>query len=52
MLVGELSGMRTGQARTRAAELLELFELADAADRVVKGYSGGMRRWWTWRPAW
>src|ERR1700728_1715930 len=43
-LVGELSGMRTGQARTRAAELLELFELADAADRVVKGYSGGMRR--------
>jgi ABC-2 type transport system ATP-binding protein len=43
-LVGELSGMRTGQARTRAAELLELFELTDAADRVVKGYSGGMRR--------
>jgi ABC-2 type transport system ATP-binding protein len=44
VLVGELSGMRTGRARTRAAELLELFELADAADRVVKGYSGGMRR--------
>ena len=43
VLVGELSGMRTGQARTRAAELLELFELAGAADRVVKGYSGGMR---------
>jgi ABC-type multidrug transport system ATPase subunit len=41
MLVGELSGMRTGQVRARAAELLEL---ADAADRVVKGYSGGMRR--------
>jgi len=44
VLVGELSGMRTGQARARAAELLDLFELADAADRVVKGYSGGMRR--------
>src|SRR5580700_118002 len=44
VLVGELSGMRTRQARTRAAELLELFDLADAADRVVKGYSGGMRR--------
>ncbi len=44
VLVGELSGMRTIQARTRATELLELFELADAADRVVKGYSGGMRR--------
>jgi len=43
-LVGELSGMRAAEARTRAAELLELFELADAADRVVKGYSGGMRR--------
>jgi ABC-2 type transport system ATP-binding protein len=43
-LVGELSGMRTGQARARAAELLGLFELTDAADRVVKGYSGGMRR--------
>jgi ABC-2 type transport system ATP-binding protein len=44
VLVGELSGMRTGAARARAAGLLELFELADAADRVVKGYSGGMRR--------
>src|SRR5215471_18534620 len=44
VLVGELSGMRTGQARARAAELLELFELTDAAGRVVKGYSGGMRR--------
>ena len=43
MLVGELSGMRTGQARARAAELLELFELADAADRVAKGYSQGAR---------
>jgi len=44
VLVGELSGMRTGLARIRAAELLELFDLAGAADRVVKGYSGGMRR--------
>ncbi|HYB89155.1 MAG TPA: ATP-binding cassette domain-containing protein [Streptosporangiaceae bacterium] len=44
VLVGELSGIRTGQGRARAAELLELFELTDAADRVVKGYSGGMRR--------
>jgi len=43
-LVGELSGMRTRPARTRAAELLADFDLADAADRVVKGYSGGMRR--------
>src|SRR5215475_5390101 len=44
VLVGELSGMGTGQARARAAELLGLFDLTGAADRVVKGYSGGMRR--------
>src|ERR1700751_1666445 len=44
VLIGELSGMATGQARARAAELLGLFELAEAADRGVKGYSGGMRR--------
>ncbi|MEU9881778.1 ATP-binding cassette domain-containing protein [Streptomyces phaeochromogenes] len=31
-------------ARTRAAELLERFDLTDAADRLVKTYSGGMRR--------
>ncbi len=28
----------------RAQELLELVELGDAADRVIKGYSGGMQR--------
>ncbi|MGH9090666.1 MAG: ATP-binding cassette domain-containing protein [Acidimicrobiales bacterium] len=43
-MVGELSGLRGREARHRAAELLERFELADAADRVMKGYSGGMRR--------
>ncbi|MGO8685008.1 MAG: ATP-binding cassette domain-containing protein [Thermoleophilia bacterium] len=44
VLIGELSRLRRQEARRRAVELLELFELADAADRVVKGYSGGMRR--------
>jgi ABC-2 type transport system ATP-binding protein len=44
VLVGELSDMGRRAARTRAAELLEHFELTEAADRVVKGYSGGMRR--------
>jgi ABC-2 type transport system ATP-binding protein len=44
VIVGELSGMRRRPARARAAELLEQFELADAADRIVDGYSGGMRR--------
>ena len=36
-------GARRG-ARAEPSELLERFELADAADRIVKGYSGGMRR--------
>jgi ABC-2 type transport system ATP-binding protein len=44
VLVGELSDMGRAASRTRATELLEQFELSDAADRVVKGYSGGMRR--------
>jgi len=43
-LVGELSDMGRAASRARAAELLAQFELADAADRVLKGYSGGMRR--------
>ncbi len=44
VLVGELSDMGRAAAKARAAELLGQFELADAADRVLKGYSGGMRR--------
>src|ERR1700727_4035261 len=43
-LVGELCDMGRGAAKARAAELLEQFELTHAADRVLKGYSGGMRR--------
>ncbi len=44
VLVGELSDMGRAAARARATELLAQFELTDAADRVLKGYSGGMRR--------
>ena len=44
VMIGELSRLRRAEARRRAVELLELFELTEAADRVVKGYSGGMRR--------
>jgi ABC-2 type transport system ATP-binding protein len=44
MLIGELSRMGRTAARARATELLERFELTFAADRVLKGYSGGMRR--------
>jgi ABC-2 type transport system ATP-binding protein len=39
-----LYGIRGGAVRARAAELLELVGLADAADRRTKTYSGGMKR--------
>jgi ABC-2 type transport system ATP-binding protein len=44
VMVGELSGLRRPAAKARATDLLERFELVDAADRVMKSYSGGMRR--------
>ena len=44
VLCGELSDMGRAESRARARELLAQFELDFAADRVVKGYSGGMRR--------
>ncbi len=44
VLQGRLFGMSTREASARAQELLDLVELADAADRRVKGYSGGMKR--------
>ena len=44
VLLGRLLGASRRQAAQRAAELLELFGLAEAADRPAKGYSGGMRR--------
>jgi ABC-2 type transport system ATP-binding protein len=43
-MVGQLYQMRAKAAKARAAELLEQFDLADAADRPTKTYSGGMRR--------
>ena len=43
-LIGELSRMGRTESKHRATELLERFDLTDAADRVMKGYSGGMRR--------
>ena len=42
--VGRLFHLPTREARSRGTDLLERFDLVDAADRVVKGYSGGMRR--------
>ncbi|MFI8178893.1 ATP-binding cassette domain-containing protein [Actinacidiphila glaucinigra] len=43
-MVGQLYQMSARDAKARAAELLERFNLADAADRTAKTYSGGMRR--------
>jgi ABC-2 type transport system ATP-binding protein len=43
-LVGRLYHLRGAEARRRADEMLERFELTDAAARTVKTYSGGMRR--------
>jgi ABC-2 type transport system ATP-binding protein len=43
-LVGRLYHLPRAAARRRADELLERLELADAADRLVKTFSGGMRR--------
>src|SRR5690606_33777412 len=44
VLQGRLFGLDAPAAAARAAELLELVELTDAADRPLKGYSGGMKR--------
>ena len=44
VLLGRLLGLRRADAKARATELLEAFGLADAAGRLVKHYSGGMRR--------
>ncbi|QNE19657.1 ATP-binding cassette domain-containing protein [Kribbella qitaiheensis] len=43
-MIGRLLGMPRAQAKARAGELLERFELSDAGDRIAKTYSGGMRR--------
>src|SRR6187397_635024 len=43
-MFGRLYQLSSAESGRRAAELLEQFDLADAGDRVVKTYSGGMRR--------
>ncbi|MFI6642073.1 ATP-binding cassette domain-containing protein [Streptomyces sp. NPDC050504] len=43
-MVGQLYQMKAKAAKDRAGELLERFNLAEAADRPAKTYSGGMRR--------
>ena len=43
-MLGRLLGFRAPDARARATELLAAFDLEDAATKLVKAYSGGMRR--------
>jgi ABC-2 type transport system ATP-binding protein len=43
-MVGRLYGMRRAKAKARGLELLDRFDLDEAANRPVKTYSGGMRR--------
>jgi ABC-2 type transport system ATP-binding protein len=43
-LQGQIHGIRGRAVEERAVELLERFGLAEAADRVARGYSGGMQR--------
>ena len=44
LLQGHVQGMSGAKLKARVQHLLELLGLADAADRVVRGYSGGMKR--------
>jgi ABC-2 type transport system ATP-binding protein len=44
ILQGHLFGMRGGEVKARADELLARFDLTGAANRLVKTYSGGMQR--------
>jgi ABC-2 type transport system ATP-binding protein len=44
MLQGRVQGLGGQALRDRVSSLLELVGIAEAADRVVRGYSGGMRR--------
>jgi ABC-2 type transport system ATP-binding protein len=44
LMMGRLYHLSLAEARRRAGELLEQFDLSDAAPRIVKTYSGGMRR--------
>jgi ABC-2 type transport system ATP-binding protein len=43
-MVGRLYHLTPDESRKRARELIEMFDLVEAGDRPVKGFSGGMRR--------
>jgi oleandomycin transport system ATP-binding protein len=43
-MIGRLLGLRSAEARARSTALLDAFDLAEASTKLVKTYSGGMRR--------
>lgn len=43
-MVGRLYHLSAKESKRRARELIDMFDLVEAGDRVVKGFSGGMRR--------
>jgi ABC-2 type transport system ATP-binding protein len=43
LMLGRLCGLSAASAKARAGELLDVFDLTDAAHRVAKQYSGGMK---------
>jgi ABC-type glutathione transport system ATPase component len=51
-LIGRLAQMANREVRARSAELLERFDLAEAADRPARTYSAGCADAWTWPPPW
>jgi len=52
VMIGRLSGLHRAEARVRARDLLEQFDLADSGNRILKDYSGECAGASTWRPAW
>ncbi len=44
VMIGQLLNLTTADAKSRSRELLEWFDLSEAAGRMAKTYSGGMRR--------
>jgi len=52
VMIGRLSGLRRADARAVASDLLDRFDLADAADRVLKGTRAVCAGVSTWPPGW
>ncbi len=49
LLMADLHHLDKAEGQRRAADLLDRFDLTEAAGKLAVTYSGGMRRGWTWR---